>query len=191
MSDFARRVISRPMRLHWAGWETTTSRLQQAGWEVSAEQDFSRNTLRMAVRHPQWGAMGITDLAEYDFYREAYHSGPGQMSAPYDAHMRVRMGKEVNIHSMEVPGFQPIDAMPQIVHSRITRLGDVACFAPSTALTAPFVLPEEDVDQLLARILEKQQAAKTDYFRDLLAREGQILPRHKFHAQIISLPRAA
>lgn len=36
-----------------------------------------------------------------------------------------------------------------------------------------------------------QQAAKTDYFRDMVRREGQSLPAHKFHAQIISLKEAA
>lgn len=191
LDPFLDRVVSHPMTLHWAGWETTTARLQQAGWEMAAEQHFERNTLRIAFSHPQWGARGITETSEYDYYarmNQRAHAGPEVIHA----RMNVHMGKDVYVRSYDQPTFSAIDARPQIMDiERITCLEDLAHFAPQATLTSPFVLPEPDVDELLSMILAKQQAAKTEYFRDLVARDGQVLPAHRFHAQIISLREAA
>ncbi len=49
--DTGPRILSRPLRVHWAGWETDTYRLQRSGWKISAMQDVRGNRLQMAFRH--------------------------------------------------------------------------------------------------------------------------------------------
>ncbi len=185
--NFGSRILGRPIKVHWAGWESTTARLQQAGWEVAAEQDAFRNTMRLAFNHPQHGAQGITEVTDHDYYRDQASHGPHMEHMPLELPMRVHMGREVRVHSAGIPNLAAIDAYPSICHQGIHKLEDLAHFRPAAVRTNPYVLPEESVDELLSRILEMQEKAKTDYFRDMIAREGSALPAHRHCAQIISL----
>lgn len=186
------RVRSRPIRLHWAGWETTTDRLQHAGWEISAQQDIARMRMQLALRHEQLGVQAITQgYSEWDFRRGTMNSGPSHLAIPDDMVIRMHMARDIHVHS-STHNWAAVDCAPTIQHdTRIERLEDFAHFAPMKSMAAPFVLPEADVDQLLSIILEKQQKAKTDYFRDMVRKEGAILPAHTMSAQIIALKDAA
>lgn len=183
------RIFSRPVRIHWAGWETDTLRLQQAGWQLSAEQDPMRNTMRLALRHEQIRMEGLTELEDWYFERTLVDPS----GRPLDTSLRMRaMGRAIMIHEHAPFDFAPIDAAPSVtLDHKVTSLSDLAHFAAPLVRTQALVLPEATVDQLLSQLLEKQQAAKTDYFKDMVAREGSVIPAHKFHAQIISLREAA
>lgn len=183
---FGSRVLSQPMRLHWAGWTTDTHTLQRNGWELSAHQDIPSRQVAIAVRHREWEVKGLSRIADYDFYEAAATSTPSMMARPVDVHLGMRMGRDVHVH-MPALDFHAFDAIPRMIHDgRFSRLEDIAHFA-AIPQAVPVVIPEEDVDQLLARILEKQQAAKTAYFRDLVQRDNQVLPAHRVHAQLITL----
>jgi hypothetical protein len=181
------RILSRPVKLSWAGWETDTFRLQQAGWTLSAEQDYAHCRMRLAFNHDQIDMRGYTQWIE----------GAGGMTIcgqPLEwAYAAVKyVGRTLMIHEHDPFNFQTVDALPRMALGGYKDLSDLAHFAPAPLVrTQALVLPEEDVDARLSRILEKQQAAKTDYFRDLVRKQGQDVPAHKFHAQIITLPRAA
>jgi len=163
-------------------------------------QDVCRRVLRIALRHDQHGLEGITEMAEEWPYTQPGDQVSAWASIPRPLALR-SMGRTVYVEgypSMSIDPhlsrFEPIDAHPQVHHTfgrEVRSLGDFAHFATMPkVMTEPVVLPEPDVDQLLSMILEKQQAAKTAYFKDLVAREGQPLPPHRFHAQIISLKAA-
>lgn len=185
------RILSRPVRVHWAGWTTTTYELQQAGWELSANQDVGSRRMQIVIRNEQLGMIGQTSPIDFD-YLSALHDH--RFELPTVAQVRC-LGRQIVIQNhgpMTFEPFRPIDAAPQLCPVEMRDLADLAHFAPAPLVrTQAIVLPEEDVDSLLARILEKQACAKTDYFRDLVSREGAAIPAHRFHAQIISLPRAA
>lgn len=182
-------IMSRPITIRWAGWESDTHRLQQNGWEIAASQDVAAARMRIALRHQRYGLRGYT--SPLDLYR---YRGPG-----WDDEVRrqgvygeVRhMGSAINVIEHGLMDFRPVDATPQLRPDRVTSLDDLAHFAGAMVRTQQVVVPEEDVNDLLLRILEKQQAAKTAYFDEQVRREGGLLQPHKFHAQIISLPRAA
>jgi hypothetical protein len=59
------------LRLHWAGWETNTARLQQAGWQLSAEQDFYGNRMRIALRHEGMNLMAMTPSFDFHYMEAA------------------------------------------------------------------------------------------------------------------------
>lgn len=148
--------------------------------------------MRLALRHDQWGIEGLTELADEWHYGGMGHDFLDHVHLP----MRIRaMGVKVFVQDHGPFDFQPIDAAPTwrdravfFQGEQVRPLQELAHFAPAPLVrTEALVLPEPDVDALLAMILEKQQAAKTGYFHDLVAREGQGMPAHKFHAQIISL----
>lgn len=179
-------MYGRPVKLEWAGWSTDTYRLGRAGWSISADQDICTRTMMIAISHPEYQARGVTRIVNEWLYEQAHYAGAlDHLEIPIGIHL----GKRVEVHLSERPNFVAVDYAPSI-RREIRTLEDLAHFAPMKSLDAPFVLPEQDVDQLLSLILEKQQKAKTDYFRDLVKREGSILPAHTMAAQIISLKAA-
>lgn len=186
------RILSQPVKLHWAGWETDTYRLQQAGWELSAEENIASMSMRLVMRHEQLGMIGQTLTTTWDYERMLRKGYWGNYEDTPEAYMQVRhMGRQIVIHDHGPMNFHPIDAQPQLTNHSVTSLDDLAHFAKPLVRTQALVLPEPDVDALLSMILEKQQAAKTSYFRDMIAKEGHAMPAHTFHAQIISLREAA
>jgi len=181
------RILSRPVKLHWAGWETDTARLQQAGWQISADQRFDRDTMQIAVSH-MGGARGVSEISAWRC-AERY---PWD-ERPMEASLSMRLAQQVKFEHFGAgfPSFSAVDAMPQLRECQIKTLDDLAHFAPQMVRTEQLLVPEESVDDLLSRILEKQQAAKTAYFREQMAREGAALPQHRFAAQIIAFKDAA
>lgn len=190
LSELEGRILSRPMKVRWAGWESDTYSLQQAGWDLSVDQDICHGRMRMVIRHGSTGMIGQTQDLPYD-YLEAARQGSVSQFCPHIWQMRHLGGSLMVTHG---EGFNPfhqfhaIDAKPQYDATRIDHLEDLVHFAKAPLVrTTALVLPEATVDDLLKEILERQQEAKLDYFRDVVQQEGALMRPHKFHAQIISL----
>lgn len=179
---------SRPVRLHWAGWETDTYRLQQAGWSLSAEQDVAQGRMRIAMRHEGYRIYGLTHLQDWYFMDEMRY-----MNGTPDLQVQCMASRlDATIHQTGPFSFQPIDAVPQFMQRERRSIEDFAHFATPLARTREIILPEESVPDLLERILKLQQPAKTERLKRELAedRAGMYLdaiPRQKFHAQILSI----
>lgn len=191
MFDMQQRLLSWPLKLHWAGWEATTYSLQQAGWQLSAQQDVTRGAIRIAMKHAGHQCFGLTAMMDFNFMTAL--SGVGDMpniTIPVQA-MAQRM--MIQLHeTASLTAFKPIDATPQIAAYKVTTLDDFAHFAPPLVRTTEIILPEEDVPAMLARILELQKPAKTEYLKQKLAEDRtgmhiDAMPQQKFHAQILSI----
>lgn len=190
------RLLSRPVRVHWLGWETDTYRLQQAGWELSVEESFERNTMRLAINHPRARVQGISTRASWDYYGMSYRE-PFMDERP-EAVLEMRhMGREVLIEHSMGPSmdFHPIDAQPSFTTNQMSRLEDLAHFQPALVRSSKLiVLSDASVDQLLERALELQEPAKQAYFTENVRKDrqgGLILPEHDFRCSIVSLREAA
>jgi hypothetical protein len=182
------RILSRPLRLLWAGWETNTARLQQAGWVLSAEQDVYQDRMRIAMRHQGMNLMAMTP--RFDF---RYQEGAQDYRYLQEFPMQVvhAMGREVFVqeHGTMDWMFKDIDAQPTISHSKITKLEDLAHFAAPLVRCNEIIIPEESVSTLMERILTLQQPARTERLKEQLrSPEGlAAIPQQKFHAQILSI----
>jgi hypothetical protein len=86
--------------------------------------------------------------------------------------------------------FAAIDATPQFVTTTIKTLADFAHFGAPLARTQEIILPEENVPELLEKILKLQDPARIERIRrDVRNPEGimiDAIPRQKMHAQILS-----
>lgn len=175
-----------------AGWESDTFSLQQAGWQLSAEQSFGRGTMRIAMHHQGMNLRALTEVTEFDYMHAAHDWNDYLRGVVLHCGM---MGREINIHmhgEVSPSAFQPIDATPQVfMERRIVKIEDLAHFAAPLVRSQEIILPEENVPELLERILKLQQPARTERIREELRHpEGRMFdpkPRQKFHAQIISL----
>jgi hypothetical protein len=180
------RLLSRPLRVEWAGWETNTYRLQQAGWRLSAEQDVFQNRMRLAMHHERMNLYAMSRMTEFEFDRFAHDYRP-----EFPLIVMQAMGREVFIqeHGSIDWGFNAIDAKPCFTERKITRIEDLAHFAAPLVRCNEVIIPEESVPKLMERILELQQPARTDRIKEQMrSPEGyDRQPQQKFQAQIISL----
>lgn len=183
------QLLSRPLRVHFAGWQSDTYRLQQQGWQLSAHQDIPRNWMQVAFQHQELGIQGLSAGIPFEYL----HHEPGYLDAIV---LPVRMmARKVHIESvmgdLGVSHFKAIDATPQLLTRERRSLEDYVHFAPALVRTQEIIVPNENVDELLERILKLQQPAKTERARKAVReeQEGQLLdpkPRTQFHAQILS-----
>lgn len=176
----------------WAGFESDTYRMQQAGWSIAAEQDITRQTMRLAFRHDGQGMRGFSEISKWDYERNYYE--PYRPDLRNDRPIMVQMmGRNINysIKGSVDWNYVPIDAAPQIApKTEITSIDDLVHFAPSLVRTKQIIVPEESVEDLMGRILKLQQPEREAEFQRQVQDEGRDIaarPRQKFHGQILSL----
>lgn len=191
--SFGSWVQSAPIPVHWAGWKSTTYDLQRAGWEVSVHQDVVCMQMCIAIRHEGYGAHGMSRVSyDWPHFRNAEQAGPRMLdSIGGGLTLGLEVGRTVNVVIDAPLRFTPVDCTPRVADSfAIRSLEDFAHFAPLATPEQQFIIEDADVDDLLARILEKQQAAKTEHFRQIAREATSPLPSFAMSAQIITLKAA-
>lgn len=182
-------LLSRPVELHWAGWHTDTYRLQQAGWSLSAHENVHNMTMQMALRNERAGIYGVTGEVRWDYFANTGHEHSRAASLPVLPVKLMSRNVDVLHYGGALPEFAAIDAQPQISTRTRVRLEDFAHFAPAHSRTQQIIVPEDTVDDLMARILEMQHGPRIERIREEIA-EGERIhftDRQKFHAQIVSI----
>jgi hypothetical protein len=184
------RLLSRPLRVHWAGWDTDTYRLQAAGWKLSAYQDIRGSRIQLALQHSGMRIEGITDQLDYRYEQALDLRERGYVDSIV-LKVQCMLGETVQLHQVgSIENlWSPIDAEPRYTAETITRLEDLAHFAGPLIRTNEIIVPEESVPELLERILKLQQPARLDRIKEEL--RGERRPEQHFHAQIISLRKTA
>jgi hypothetical protein len=179
-------MLSRPARVAWAGWESDTFRLQQSGWEVSVADHYDRDAISLALRH-ETGMRGISRM-----HAPARHSRLADPFAMMLEHGRFEFQMEAMGHRVMVnpslslrdfERFQPVDCTPQYTEAPIKELEDLVYFAPLISKKR-FMVPGDEVDHLMKRILDIQEPMREEYFREQ-AREAKRAPL--LQAQIFSM----
>lgn len=192
------RIVSYPHHVIWAGWETTTPRLQQAGWQIAAEQDFVRDGIRLVMRHEQMQCTAITNVV--GFYQQAMNMSYGRPDVHYDPRLTfyvVRMaqlgGLAIEVDPHHSPDFSLVDAQMQMTRREIKNIEDMGIFAVPLVRTQELIVEESEVSAILAKLIEAQKPEQErirDRKRLRESREGLMLdaePQMKFHAQILSI----
>lgn len=195
--DVGPRILSRPIRLNWAGWETDTYRLQRAGWKLSAMQDIRGQRLQLAFQYGSRGGklQAITEAIPFNYEAmvDPHDYGGYARRAIGEITLNVMqaIGDQVwiNMHGHIDFNFNAIDAEPRYTSAKITRLEDFAHFAGPLIRTNEIIVPEKSVPELMEMILKMQQPARIERIKDELRGEHRV--EQKFHAQIISLKDVA
>jgi hypothetical protein len=177
MPDY--RLYSIPVPIVWAGFETDTYKLQQAGWSISAAQNIHNYTMQIAICHKQGGMRGLSMELPWEYMQE-----PDWHRAKFPViHMRM-ISEKVYIERIAGAAdgfdyFAPIDAVPRMMEFERKSLDDFVHFAPLRA--KGILLPEASVPELMDQILKLQQPMRErEILRDL--KSTPIV-----HAQIMSL----
>lgn len=184
-------LASQPMKLHFAGWETDTFRLQQHGWQLSAVQDPYYNAIQVAFHHPEYRIRGISGKIDH-YEARSYMGFGGLRDGPRYLEAPAHLASDFTMHTMSVAPFgkfQPIDAEPQLMDTR-QLMSQHMVFAPNLARTQEIIVPEHSVDDLLNMMLDKQAANRAELIRKRVRQQGEMVdfnPRTHVHAQIISI----
>lgn len=187
-----RHILSRPHPVFWAGFRSDTVTLQQAGWEFSSDQHFERDSLSLMMRHEAMGIHARTNDVPNMMYEV--------MVRPERPEFHVQWLTDRSVRWHQVGGFDmpqrvdeytPVDMKPQMVE--VKNLEDMNMFAGCLARTRELIVDPDDVNGMMERILELQDPARQEYYKQRLrenkveGRRMEAAPRQNFHAQIISL----
>ncbi len=184
-------LASQPWKLHFAGWETDTYRLQQNGWQLSAVQDPYYDAMQIAFQHPEYRIRGVSSrVSHYD--ARSYMGFGGMRDGPRYMEASAHLASDFVSHAQFVAPmdrFKPIDAEPQLMDMR-QMMSQNMVFAPNLARTQEIIVPEHSVDDLLNMMIEKQAANRAELIRKRVREQGQQIdfnPRTHVHAQIVSI----
>ncbi len=167
------RLINQPVRILWAGFETDTLKLQRSGWQLAAEENRDRLSIRIAMKHPELKLYGITqevdrDRFAFDMYKQDQHLVLQMQYIGND----IRELSITNRYGFE--NFHPIDAEPVygMYDSPTARsIDDFQLFKPlSKVKEKEIIVPSESVSELLDRI-HALQKPKQDEIRKRKSRE--------------------
>lgn len=159
-----RGIISPPIRVRWAGWESDTTRLYRHGWEISAEQDYYQDVLRIALKHKEAKMYGISNPIRY---RELAHAGLGQMKMEEilrEIGLDVALANDItlNIVDTSLPKFEPIEAQPTFIERKIYHLEDLKIFKTRPKDAQEVLLDMPTIDEVLKYALKLQAPAQAE-----------------------------
>ena len=152
-------ILSRPMTLHWAGWETDTYKLQRAGWELAVQQDYMRDMLLVAMKHRNLNIVGMTHGIDY---RQAVHA-PHHASPIHDS---VNLGVSYRIEQQHMDfnpaSFEPIDATPRMMSREVHCLEDLKIFKTVNQDAKEIYLSQASMADILSVALSKQEGRQAE-----------------------------
>lgn len=184
-------LASQPWRLHFAGWETDTYRLQQNGWQLSAVQDPYYDSMQIAFQHPEYRVRGVSSrISHYD--ARSFMGFDGMRDGRRYMDASAYLASDFVSHASFVAPmdrFKPIDAEPQLMDMR-QMMSQNMVFAPNLARTQEIIVPEQSVDQLLDMMLNQQASNRAELIRKRVRQQGAMADfnqRTHVHAQIVSI----
>lgn len=188
-------VLSEPVRVHWRGWESNTTRLGQAGWQISAHEDAYNDRLAVAIRHPDTGMTGVSYAATYHYHRLRDRGRGNWLELPFELEMEA-MGRAIYSQALaRTVGVGPmsrgtgvswraIDPFPQYMEiEEAKRIEDIVHFA-SLEKKKDIIIRPESVPELMEKILKLQQPMREQHFRE---RAKEARANTTVHARLISL----
>lgn len=190
-------MLSRPLGIHWAGWETNTARLQGCGWDLAVEFEYYRHQYRLLMRHEHMELYAISDMLHIEQMMEA----PDRYleHAPVFNVVQVASSfQSMSIPHVDFAAFQQIDAKPQIVDYKIQRVEDFNIFALARGKAQEILVNKADMSVIehLEAIKRLQEPAQHEIRQRMIREQETAVPARnapKLHlvAQLVHLEEAA
>lgn len=161
------KILSHPIRIIWAGWETDTLRLQENGWQLSAQENMHNRSMSIALKHSKCKVKGITSESNFDYFN-------------FDSHylrnivLKARLASDfmgVIRNIDQKTAFNPIDAYPSFVETKRNYLEDFAHFRKINTNAEEIFLKKASMSEILQMALEKQEPNQEKIRKQLLYRE--------------------
>ena len=138
------------------GWVSNTYDLQRAGWEVSAEQDPHRDSVRLALYHRKSGLQALTNQLSY---RQTIAANFARGSKPFLQFRVVCMSTVLRAVMIPWAGgaasWTPVDCTPRL--SDEVDLKDLIPFRPVNPDAKEIIVAPSSVPQVLELLLKCQE----------------------------------
>lgn len=173
-SDLSRRILSYPVRVEWAGWETDTHRLQQSGWEIAVDYEPYRMAYRLMMRHRMIRLYAITAAEVIENYTNVL--GPGMHERfPMFRVMHCAPSIEVVRITDDLTNFQQIDAQPMMINQEIKRIEDLNIFNVPLTRTEELVVDKANMSVIEhLQAIKELQSPEQARIRERIRREGAV-----------------
>lgn len=183
-NSYDRRILSRPIGIRWAGWETDTQRLQRAGWKLAVETDAYREQYRLIMNHEQMRLTAMTDerkleyaltQMQHTFRQDCFPIFEVRHVAPTFEFVKIQMGA--------FPDFQQIDAEPRMSTQEVKRLEDLNVFRLALDGAEEVIIDKADMS-----VIEHLQAIKDlqkETQRDLRQKARQSKPADSERGEVV------
>lgn len=193
---------SRPALVRWAGWETTTARLQRDGWQIAAEHGWETDgRVRLFMKHREldvemWaqtvGGFHIMHRSPYIEDR-VYENRMGDEYERYSTIFEVHhicCNFKIVTTPLESMDYERVNAKLGLEAVEVKSLDDFKLFGPPLVDTQEIIVEPDTVAALMDKI-HAMQSTELEAIRDRNRRRehGEAVPFANYHAQIISLPR--
>ena len=142
----------------WAGWEAPIRQLADAGWTFKTQEELIYRSHRLVFRHEEMKAYGITSPIEEQLMQESsFHGIP--------IYCNVRLAENILLNSMGPPirdaSYSQIDVSHPLSYRE--NLRDVFDYVQTDS---GLLIPEDDVPDLLERILNLQEPARQERIKE-------------------------
>lgn len=154
------RLVSPVFKIRWAGWESTTYQLQRCGWELSAQEEFHINSVRLALHHPQFRIYGFTSPLPYEDFYDLRRNLPEFGLAPQVFDVQYMASKVIVQVVEDFSTFKPIDTEPQLV-TEAKSIEDFKIFRTIGNMPEVIVEPAS-VPEMLELILKYQSPKQAE-----------------------------
>lgn len=172
-------MLSAPHRVIFAGFESDTWKLQQAGWRLAAHEDFMRGTLNIALHHPDAGVEAMARELRYNF-----HGSPrGGEVLTFHVH---HINSKIMIQTMPAFDFHDVDARPCFTTEPPRCMADLGIFARPLVRTEEILIEPSSVSECLD-LIRRLQAPGLAEIRQRNSVREHVQGREQFHAQILSI----
>jgi hypothetical protein len=186
------RILSRPCEIWFAGLRSTTSVMQQAGWEFAVHEDFGRREIALAMRHRDFGLYGWAAILDYDHFAFEDPRCYPRRELNFQVVNMVEDREARRVTTIpDFSKFTPADMAPQFCISEYKCIEDFKIFATPLVRTEEIIVEPETVMSLLEKIKQMQSPDQSAIRERMRKRDrSEMTQRQRFHAQILSLEAA-
>ena len=155
------RIENKIVNIDFAGFRSNTYDLQCQGWQISVNEDPTSMCMQIALKHPGLAMYGLTDKVDYHDFEHApamdRYSGISMNVIRMETSMMILQPTIAfeEVRALDMSGFVPVDARPSVILQEQTHIDDFRIFRP-LAQQSQIIVPEQNVDELLAKIHELQ-----------------------------------
>lgn len=167
------RILSRPFPVEWAGWNTTTQRLQCSGWQIASQYAFETDRYRFLFKHQQLDLMGYANWLYIEKVFATPYSSGEDLPTIHVGHVARGFSMEriePDILSLErITPWTLIDGRSQLVTEPIRTWEDFSVFAKLQPKEILVPRADMSVVEHLEAIIKAQEPKQHELRQQVLA----------------------
>lgn len=169
------RVLSPPIKVYWAGWESDTRRLGDAGWRISAKHEPYDGGVTIAINHPEGNVYGISQRIDYRRMPTMYQLT--RYDYPYELAFQLQLAQQIMLRTIPdfKKGWVPVDPIPELTYEHPERLEDVILFRSLPPPDKDIIVKPPSLDDILNLALEHQAPKQAELREKARHKMGAII----------------